>query len=58
VHVTLRQLPHTDNTPPNKVRVELSVVDTGKVCSCSQRDCFSIDAQQGISQNFLKVGFV
>ncbi|CCM04966.1 uncharacterized protein FIBRA_07164 [Fibroporia radiculosa] len=38
VHVMLRQLPHSDETPKNKVRIEFSVIDTGK----------------GISQNFLK----
>ncbi|KAH9902863.1 hypothetical protein C8Q73DRAFT_633609 [Cubamyces lactineus] len=38
VHVMLRQLPATSDTPPGKVRIELSVIDTGK----------------GISQHFLK----
>ncbi|KAF8968010.1 hypothetical protein BDZ97DRAFT_1800465 [Flammula alnicola] len=38
VHVLLRQLPAAEDDPPNKVRVELAVFDTGK----------------GISQNFLK----
>ncbi|KAF8623646.1 hypothetical protein AX17_007345 [Amanita inopinata Kibby_2008] len=38
VHVQLRQLPLTPEDPPDKVKVELSVIDTGK----------------GISQNFLK----
>ncbi|KAJ3990147.1 atypical/HisK protein kinase [Lentinula detonsa] len=38
VHVMLRQLPPAEGDPPNKIRVELSVHDTGK----------------GISQNFLK----
>ncbi|KAJ3714916.1 atypical/HisK protein kinase [Lentinula guzmanii] len=38
VHVMLRQLLPAEGDPPNKVRVELSVHDTGK----------------GISQNFLK----
>lgn len=38
VHVGLRQLPRTDDLPPNKVKVELSVLDTGK----------------GISHSFLK----
>ncbi|OSD06395.1 hypothetical protein PYCCODRAFT_1360537 [Trametes coccinea BRFM310] len=38
VHVMLRQLPPTSDTPPGKVRIELSVIDTGK----------------GISQHFLK----
>ncbi|KAK7044175.1 hypothetical protein VNI00_007895 [Paramarasmius palmivorus] len=37
VHVILRHIP-SDNDPPNKVKIELSVLDTGK----------------GISQNFLK----
>lgn len=31
VHVVLRQLPHSDEDPPNKVKVELAVLDTGKV---------------------------
>ena len=31
VHVMLRQLPPTSDTPPGKVRIELSVIDTGKV---------------------------
>ncbi|KAH9481647.1 Sensor histidine kinase GacS [Psilocybe cubensis] len=30
VHVLLRQLPPAENDPPNKVRVELAVFDTGK----------------------------
>ncbi|KAI9000649.1 hypothetical protein BD414DRAFT_472325 [Trametes punicea] len=38
VHVMLRQLPPTSDTPPGKVKIELSVIDTGK----------------GISQHFLK----
>ncbi|KAJ3840744.1 atypical/HisK protein kinase [Lentinula raphanica] len=38
VHVMLRQLPPIEGDPPNKIRVELAVHDTGK----------------GISQNFLK----
>ncbi|PIL35743.1 hypothetical protein GSI_02473 [Ganoderma sinense ZZ0214-1] len=38
VHVMLRQLPNSGDTPPGKVKIELSVVDTGK----------------GISQHFLK----
>ncbi|KAG6832830.1 hypothetical protein H0H92_009449 [Tricholoma furcatifolium] len=38
VHVMLRELPLSDTDPADKVKVELSVVDTGK----------------GISQNFLK----
>ncbi|KZT07710.1 uncharacterized protein LAESUDRAFT_724704 [Laetiporus sulphureus 93-53] len=38
VHVMLRQLPPTSETPSDKVRLELSVIDTGK----------------GISQHFLK----
>lgn len=33
VHVMLRQLPSTSDTPRNKVRIELSVIDTGKVRS-------------------------
>jgi hypothetical protein len=39
VHVSLRELPWEEDLPPNKLRLELSVHDTGK----------------GISQNFLKV---
>ena len=31
VHVMLRQLPNTGDTPPGKVKIELSVLDTGKV---------------------------
>ncbi|KAF9064190.1 hypothetical protein BDP27DRAFT_1333985 [Rhodocollybia butyracea] len=38
VHVVLRQLPLAEGDPPNKIKIELSVHDTGK----------------GISQNFLK----
>ncbi|KAI0249154.1 hypothetical protein BJV78DRAFT_1284185 [Lactifluus subvellereus] len=38
VHVIIRQLPRTPDVPPNKVKLELVVVDTGK----------------GISQDFLK----
>ncbi|PPR02605.1 hypothetical protein CVT24_002176 [Panaeolus cyanescens] len=30
IHVLLRQLPRADDDPPNKVRVELAVYDTGK----------------------------
>ena len=33
VHVMLRQIPLGDNDPPNKVKIELSVNDSGKVCS-------------------------
>ncbi|KXN91674.1 Hybrid signal transduction histidine kinase B [Leucoagaricus sp. SymC.cos] len=38
IHVTLHQLPRSEDDPPHKVRVELVVLDSGK----------------GISQNFLK----
>lgn len=38
VHVMLRELRRTEDEPPNKVKIELAVLDTGK----------------GISQNFLK----
>ncbi|TBU49766.1 hypothetical protein BD309DRAFT_850823 [Dichomitus squalens] len=38
VHVLLRQLPNSEDTPPGKVKIELAVLDTGK----------------GISQHFLK----
>ncbi|GLB40521.1 putative protein with domain present in phytochromes and cGMP-specific phosphodiesterases [Lyophyllum shimeji] len=38
VHVRLRQVPPAEDDPPDKVKVELAVLDTGK----------------GISQNFLK----
>jgi hypothetical protein len=31
VHVIIRQLPSTPDVPPNKVKLELAVVDTGKV---------------------------
>lgn len=31
VHVMLKQLPPTSDTPRGKVRIELSVIDTGKV---------------------------
>ncbi|KAK0469894.1 uncharacterized protein EV420DRAFT_1257474 [Desarmillaria tabescens] len=41
VHVGLRQLPRTEDLPPNQIRVELSVLDTGK-------------ARLGISHSFLK----
>lgn len=41
MHVVLRQLPSTPDMHPNQIKVELSVVDTGK----------------GISQDFLKVSF-
>ncbi|KAK0235796.1 hypothetical protein EDD85DRAFT_771542 [Armillaria nabsnona] len=40
VHVGLRQLPRTEGLPPHKVKVELSVLDTGKA--------------SGISHSFLK----
>lgn len=58
VHVMLRQLPLGDNDPPNKVKIELSVNDSGKVCSIIA--ILVIFAKgyrihQGISQNFLKV---
>jgi hypothetical protein len=33
VHVIIRQLPSTPDVPPNKVKLELVVVDTGKVCT-------------------------
>ncbi|KAF8896214.1 hypothetical protein BD779DRAFT_1668047 [Infundibulicybe gibba] len=38
VHVLLRQLPRHKEDPPNRIKIELAVLDTGK----------------GISQNFLK----
>jgi len=41
VHVKLRQLPHNDVDRSDMVKVELTVVDTGK----------------GISQDFIKVRF-
>jgi hypothetical protein len=31
VHVIIRQLPSTPDIPPNKVKLELVVADTGKV---------------------------
>lgn len=31
MHVALRQLPPTDDIPPHEIKIELSVVDTGKV---------------------------
>jgi hypothetical protein len=33
VHVMLRQIPLGDDDPPNKVKIELSVNDSGKVCN-------------------------
>ena len=36
MHVLLRQLPHGDDDPPDKIGVELAVFDTGKV----DRDSF------------------
>ncbi|KAF5326874.1 hypothetical protein D9619_004376 [Psilocybe cf. subviscida] len=38
IHVRLRELPPSEDDPPNRVKVELAVIDTGK----------------GISQDFLK----
>jgi len=35
VHVLLRQLPPSEDDPPNKIRVELSIYDTGKVSICA-----------------------
>jgi hypothetical protein len=33
VHVMLRQIPHgDDDDSPNKIKIELSVLDSGKVC--------------------------
>jgi hypothetical protein len=31
VHVMLRELRWTEGDPPNKVKIELAVLDTGKV---------------------------
>lgn len=31
VHVILRELPPAEDDPPNKIKVELAVHDTGKV---------------------------
>lgn len=31
VHVMLRELRRTEDEPPNKVKIELAVLDTGKV---------------------------
>ena len=66
VHVMLRQLPSTSDTPPGKVRIELSVIDTGKVrtaCGIPRRNSVVLTPDvppfpllQGISQHFLKVG--
>ena len=39
MHITLRELPHTSDIAPNKVRIEMGVLDSGK----------------GISKEFLKV---
>ena len=32
VHITLRELPHTSTPKKNSTKVELAVIDTGKVC--------------------------
>ena len=32
IHVMLHQLPMSEDDPPNKVKVELVVLDSGKVC--------------------------
>lgn len=61
MHVMLRQLPPTSETHGNKVRVELSVIDTGKVSRIWLLDWIPIlpstecPMTQGISQQFLKV---
>lgn len=34
MHVRLQQLPSNDETPKDKVKIELSVIDTGKVSLC------------------------
>jgi hypothetical protein len=38
IHVIIRQLPRTPDIPPNKVKLELVVVDTGKVRMCCHPD--------------------
>ena len=55
VHVIIRHLPSTPDVPPNRVKLELAVVDTGKVRTyCHTNGANLIEGQQGISQDFLK----
>lgn len=54
MHVMLRQYPHG----PGEVKVELSVIDTGKVFVITILKCDQSTltlSLKGISQNFLKV---
>ena len=55
MHVIIRQLPRTQDMPPDKVKLELVVADTGKVrIYCHRNRVISTVEQQGISQDFLK----
>lgn len=33
IHVLLRELPSSEGDPPDKIKIELAISDTGKVCS-------------------------
>lgn len=56
VHVMLRQQPPVPGQPESMVKIELSVIDTGKVCpSHCDFGSKALMLAQGISQNFLKV---
>ena len=56
MHVIIRQLSRTPDVPPKKVKLELVVVDTGKVGLNYELKWSNFDSKddQGISQDFLK----
>ena len=57
VHVMLRRQPPAPEMSTNEVKLELSVIDTGKVGPRSVNGCeLRLTLHQGISQSFLKVG--
>lgn len=56
VHVILRELPRSGDEAPNETKVELVVLDTGKVRDGTYLCCLIfIRLAQGISENFRKV---
>lgn len=55
IHVALRESPHGGDTPPQNRRVELSVLDTGKVRVYRFLSLIYLISSKGISQDFLKV---
>lgn len=55
VHVMLRELPRSGDEAANEAKIELIVLDTGKVCEFLLICMILIYLAQGISENFRKV---